>query len=673
MTAEIGTQPESFPEAYHAFLPILERLTEPMLRVLHGHLVSLEPMFRSVQSQSLSVKGDFEGIGGLTLRGDINRIIQSELLLRSEVPLEFLRRVSEGEALYMETEHSDPNEQIIYRVIISVGPYMLGHGRLLALASLIFLARAALARNAKLHWTFLPTDKAVNWFEGLSVNSVKRFLKFASFRDVTDEDINGAIEQWSAFNTDITAGEVDVESWLIAASGISGPMPEAQNPSDVSTNALILTLDPPPQKGHQTANIDLQCQGRNVRRLRIDFPSDDICVSALNRPFNPQTLDTVATGETQNSIPTDKNWSANYILSNDSFNHVIRFQNPSPGLLFLTISKKNLEVKRATFFKIPEDAKIAGVHISTEYTAQILSQWNTPEETILFHELNIRKAQVMLSAQKIVTSKHLFAKQQRHAVPPMITHWHMAKSYTTMGQPFEFSGIRTDQTSINILYKENRVVHADAKYAVVLFDPSKKTSQELLAWAKYIPSGSEGLFLIVLKNHSKVIGAFPFAQETASDGFRGLCYSPSSQNLSYSLYPGRWTILGQNSHQMDIILAPYERLIRSHMSNERCKMIVFSDPKLGGENTLKSITATNGEIKGYDTLFNFDRITSQLGEQNLAEVKAFIDGGMCAVNIDENGDPDKLVFLRNIGSHSKPIIIDLEAELETCDYVSYEA
>ena len=101
-------------------------------------------------------------------------------------------------------------------------------------------------------------------------------------------------------------------------------------------------------------------------------------------------------------------------------------------------------------------------------------------------------------------------------------------------------------------------------------------------------------------------------------------------------------------------------------------MIVFSDPALGGENTLKSILSVNGEITGFDTLYNFDKVSSQLGQQNLTEMKTLINGGLRAVNLGENGDPEKLILLQKIGNLTQPIIIDLEAELASCENVSYE-
>lgn len=658
-------QPESFPDAYQPFLPVLERLTEPMLRVLHGHLLSLEAILRSVQSQSQSAKGDFEGIGGLTLRGDINRILQSELLLRSEAPLEFLRRVSEGEALYMEAEHSNPDVQVVYRVIISVGPYMLGHGRLLALASLIFLARTAQSRKAKLHWTYLPTDKQVNWFEGLSVNSVKRFLKFASFRDVTAEDIGRAHAQWQAFNTSLGSDDPEVESWLIAAQGHASKMDMASE----AENALLLSLDPPPKEGARTGILDLQRKGRNIRRLPIDFPSDTICVSALNRPFNPKkpargTKEQVGTPESKG-----QGWEPCFALSSDVRHHVIRYDD---GLLFLTLGKSFNDKIQSMFFEMPDDAKVAGIHFPTEHTAQILSQCNSPDEAIYYHEVNIRKSQVKHRAQKTVTSKHLFAKQRRGAVPPMMAHFHMAKSYTTLGQPFEFTGIREGKTSINILYKENRIVYADAKYAVVIFDPSKKTSQELKSLGKFMFGDELGLTLAVMKNHSKVVAVYPCPEQVVANNFKGLSYTPSSHNLVCALQPGEWLIMGKNFEEAQITLAPYEHILRCHMSQGRCKMIVFSDPELGGDNGVRAVTSVEGKLTGHDTLYNFDKISSELGSQNLVEFQMLLNGGLRAVNLDEDGNPGKLVILKSLGGQGRPQIIDLETEREASERVSYE-
>lgn len=670
-------QPESFPEAYHPFLPLLERLTQPMLRILQGHLLSLEPLLRTVNSQSQSAKGNFEGIGGLTLRGDINRIIQSELLLRSEVPLEFLRRVSEGEALYMEAEHSNPEERVIYRVIISVGPYMLGHGRLLALASLIFLARAAQSRNAVLHWAYLPTDKQINWFEGLSVNSVKRFLKFASFRDANEEDIRGAIEQWEAFNVSPDrkggakkgAEESVVESWLIAA---SGPASKELEPNG-AVNALLLSLDPPPFEGPQTGIIDLQLKGRNVRRITAAFPPDTICVSALNRPFNPKTFAQDAQAEGAGTIPNGQGWELSHVMSVDARHHVIRFKNPHHGLLFLALGKKPNDPPKSVFFHMPDDAKLAGVSFPSGFQGQILSQWNSPNETLFFHELDLRKAKVSHKAIKTVTSKHLFVKQRDHVVPPMMNLYAWVKSYTTLGQPFEFSDIRTTQPSINILYKDDRIIYGDAKYAIVLFDPSKKTSQELIRLSKHIPQNAEGLFLIVLKNHSKVIGVYPCPEEIVANNFKGLCYTPSSHSLACALYDGNWLIMGQNSEEIQVSLSPFQRVLRCHLSNSRCKIVVFSDPELGGDNTLKALSTVNGEVTGYDTLFKFDRLQSQLGQQHIAEIKMTHNGGLQAISLDEDGNPDKLILLQKISGQPKPKIIDLDVERQHCETINYEA
>ena len=175
-TQEVQAPPK-LPAAYAPFLPVLEQLSEPMLRILQGQLAQFERMARILEAPDLADHGDFEGYGGLTQRGDLSQIIQSELLLRTEEPLEFLRRLAESETLYHEKRYADPGARPAYRVMISIGPGSLGHGRMVALAALFFLARIAHGRKAQLHWCFLPRPEGVVWFDALTPETVRRLLR----------------------------------------------------------------------------------------------------------------------------------------------------------------------------------------------------------------------------------------------------------------------------------------------------------------------------------------------------------------------------------------------------------------------------------------------------------------------------------------------------------------
>eukprot|EP01035_Chromulina_nebulosa_P034234 gene34234-45916_t len=177
------------PAAYAPFAPVLERLSEPLQLLLHGQLLQFETLVRNVDAPEFAPQGEFEGLGGLTMRGDIAQLVQSELLLRTEAPLEFLRRIADSETLYLEKQYADPGARPVFRVMISVGPAILGHGRLLALAALLFMARVALSRGAAFHWCFLPRNEGAVWFDEVSVNTIKRFLRAAARCEMTGEDV----------------------------------------------------------------------------------------------------------------------------------------------------------------------------------------------------------------------------------------------------------------------------------------------------------------------------------------------------------------------------------------------------------------------------------------------------------------------------------------------------
>ena len=77
------------PKAYAPFAPVLELLPRPLAQVLRGQLAQFEPLARGLEQREFALQGDFEGLGGLTHHGAIDHILQSELLLRTEAPLDW--------------------------------------------------------------------------------------------------------------------------------------------------------------------------------------------------------------------------------------------------------------------------------------------------------------------------------------------------------------------------------------------------------------------------------------------------------------------------------------------------------------------------------------------------------------------------------------------------------
>lgn len=640
---------KSYPKAYASFLPVLERLSDPLQTILRGQLHSLESIFHSALRRNHNLIGDFEGVGGLTQRGEMSRILQSELLLRTEAPLEFVRRIAEGEALYMETEHSDPGEKMIYRLVISMGPEMLGHGRLIALAGLIFLARVAKAQKTELHWCVLPSKNSVNWFTEISVNSVKRFLKFAAYRDANTEDFETANEVWNAAFSEDRPGETLYQDWVI------GSVRENANQSVFSKlpNALLVSISPPPREGPREAWVELRRNRVTARRVNLLFPEDVICVSALNRPFQPISKVAYINKTGGTAFPKLQGWESRYLLSLAPDRHIIRFENYRRGLLFLGLDA-SLGVTNSYYLALPEYIQLAGVMWSAsggKITILAQSQKDGSElltynSCDLFPKSNKGTTTTKYGQPvgKKVTSTHLFAKQQSHAVP-ILHPSGGANCYTSMGQPFDFRIDYSGEPTVNIKYKERRILFSEGQYK--LLHNSNNT---------YF----NGPSIDVVKGTSKNIASYPVENDLSFKDLHGVVFSNTSRGLAYSIHPGEWRIL-QNMNkripadysQLDVKLAPYERVLRAVFNHKGAKLLIYSDVNFGGDGRLRFIYCDGNNITNHDTVFKFGKRATNLSALRIMDENSNVFG----INLDEQGDPRALVALgKRSGQYSKTSI-----------------
>jgi len=645
---------EKFPKAYTAFLPLLNQLSEPMKSLLRGHLLSLESILHSLQRRDHNLIGDFEGVGGLTQRGEMSRILQSELLLRTEAPLEFLRRIAEGEALYMETEHSDPGEKIVYRIVFSFGPNMLGHGRLVALACLIFLARIAATQNAELHWCLLPQTK-LHWFSELSVASLKHLLKYGSYTDASPDDIKVARDLWDSAFSEGRPRDTLFQDWFI------GPQNEASPADDTDIpNSLTLALDPP-QDGPRTARLDLKRNGLSIRRLPLTFPEDVICVSALNRPFNPiKKVKSTESGGV--SLPPRSGWEPRYIVSLSSHSLVVRFENFPRGLLFLN-TKPGAAFKKKHFLQLPPDVQLAGIHFSSDpSTVHILVQKTTDKsESLILNSINLdTESNIGKPQVKEITSAHLFTKQPSHALPILHVLYpnRGVMAFTSLGQPFEFLTDVERNPQVNILYKERRILFADGTYKVLQFDPKGKSTIE----RQDDGGGFEGPSLHVVRKRARGAAAYPIEASLTHDRIRGIAYSRSSRGLAFSLFPGQWRILERNSgaefhdfSETSVMIAPYEIILRSHMTREGLKLVIYSDATRGGDGVLRNIYYNGDRITHRDTLYKFGKLAD-----NLTDLTMHGDETFWGVILDREGDPKTIVTLTKEKNVYKKTVLHME-------------
>ena len=75
-----------------------------------------------------------DGIAGVSLRGQFERLLSSQWLLASELPDEFLRRAAMHELMYLQSAFREPKASRRLLLAIDSGPSQLGTPRLAHIA-----------------------------------------------------------------------------------------------------------------------------------------------------------------------------------------------------------------------------------------------------------------------------------------------------------------------------------------------------------------------------------------------------------------------------------------------------------------------------------------------------------------------------------------------------------
>ncbi|MBN9620324.1 MAG: hypothetical protein J0H43_11430 [Actinobacteria bacterium] len=153
--------------------------------------------------------GAVDGYGGLTVRGNIDRVLISEWALADELPLEFLRRIAASELLYLSPSYRSDQGRGRIAVLLDTGPDQLGPGRLVQLAGLIVFHRRAEARGTELLIGVLG-DEPGAWRTGPFTAQLAGWLSARR----NHRAVAGEAEAWS------TGLEHPDECWLF-----SGPEP----------------------------------------------------------------------------------------------------------------------------------------------------------------------------------------------------------------------------------------------------------------------------------------------------------------------------------------------------------------------------------------------------------------------------------------------------------------
>lgn len=612
---------DALPAAYAKFLPVLERLSDPLQRMLRGQLLQFERNFRLKDHDQPAEKGEFEGLGGLTTRGDVSHIVHSELLLRTQVPLEFLRRLAESETLFHEKRYADPGARHIYRVMISCGPGLLGHGRILALAALFFIARVAHQRGASFHWCVLPRADGPVWFDEVSVNTVKRFLRAASFREMTMEDCAEAEAARATFAGEPEIG-VRISDWVI---GSQPPVRSTRRGNAVAvatahaSNAFGFVLAAPVLGQPRSAQMLLRQDGWDRSRVTMAFPDDRVCVSALANPFQPFRPAAAGPGQAA-AISVRAGWEPQHLMIAHTQNKIVRLRD---GVLILVSGKH--DHARNWFVPLPPDVVLAGIRIDRDLMLLLYSR-DDDGDLLSCYSFSLpakRDPVALVRRLKRSTTAQLFKNRSAHAIPVLTGGGsNPLEFYAVSGRPFH-------------------LLFDDERQAVELVCLHNEPAVLLATGAHRIVKDKSGGRPVLRALRGNRAHADEFAvPDDLPDHLHGLVYSSSERGMAYSLSAGHWIVPGVPGESADrtILLSTGETLLSARWQGDSVAARIWSDARYGGDGTVRTVRrdCTGHEVSR--------RLLLKLGVDALSIASIqFADDGLWSVVVDEEGFPATLL------------------------------
>jgi hypothetical protein len=636
-------------EAYAPFLPVLERLSEPLQQLVEGLLVQFERLAADFDARDLAPQGEFEGLGGITTRGDLAHLLQSELLLRTEAPHEFLRRLAESETLFLEKHFADPGAKPLHRAMISVGPGLLGHGRIVALAAIFFLARVARMRGAAFHWCFLPRADGPIWFDTLSINTVKRFLRAASNCEMTTLDVAEADRVWDRLMED-TPGPSTTRrlDWVIGAA------PDvARDPGlaiVAAANSLSFSLNPPVFGAFRSAHVAAR-RGARARGCEIVFPDDRRCVAALDNPFRAPLGADGASGPAALRPPSE-GWEPQHLIVPNTRVRIVRMPD---GLLVLGWAGKG-RFNARYFVPIPADVHLVGVRMQGTSLSLVLHIQRSGAELLRFGRYSVLPGQLpklLFTASKSVPSEHLFRKRSRAAIPPLNVEAEI-EFYAHSGQAYHLTAF-DDDAGVRLvpLHKAPRTLFCEEPYRVIRVEQDGAT------------------MLRVLRKQAARVDDYPVADGVAiPERLLGMVYSGSTRGLAYSIVPDVWTVppaLAQADGAVhSLTVASHESLLAAQAIGGGVNARLWSDTRYGGDGVIRTIRQQDGETVARGAPLD-------LGADARSIVKVALgDDGVWALTHDQNGVPAEILKYRQQRRNQRYdcmrfSIADLRAQSEPID------
>lgn len=227
--------------------------------------------------------GEPDGFDGITRRGELERLLNTEWLLASELPDEFLRRVASAEVSYLKIAQRDPAKPRWSVALLDAGPAQIGSPRVGQLAALITLAARAERAHAKFRWALLQRPVGT-WVEGLSESSIKAMLAGRS-----EIPASSSIDAWLA-----DPGAESGDLWVLGSDElISRSLP---------TRVSRLVFSERGIPGASSLLVTCKPAAKQARTVELPLPDSRTTVRVIRDPFEGKRIETKAPATRPSSL-----------------------------------------------------------------------------------------------------------------------------------------------------------------------------------------------------------------------------------------------------------------------------------------------------------------------------------------------------------------------------------
>lgn len=259
----------ALPAPLERWSPLVADFPREVALMLAPWIDALAKAIGPLRAHAIRGAGEPDGVDGVTRRAPFDRLLDTERLLATEVPDEFVRRAAQSELLFHALALKEQRPARASLMLVDAGPAQLGAPRLAHLALVLVLAARAQDARARFAWALLQDppaeDRPPKLVAGVEAPLPALLLLDRRALPPCPEDVAA----WEAFAQ--RAGWDDV--WFVGADVA---------PSKKVRGGAVRVKDPV-TRGVARLDVEVECAGRVLHRA-LPLPDPATQVAVLRDP-----------------------------------------------------------------------------------------------------------------------------------------------------------------------------------------------------------------------------------------------------------------------------------------------------------------------------------------------------------------------------------------------------